>query len=368
MNSKNLLMILAIAIGSALLFNTSKEDYSEPIAVPDTMAAFADLDIDQVTRIEMTQGDTSVILERDESEWIVPSVWNYPGEKIDIEDLLADIRSITSPQQRASKPSSHSTFEIGEMAGLKISLRDSTGAALIDMVVGKRDGFQRSFIRLAGSDEVFSVSPNLRSRAGFAGSTLEAGRWTKKTLFELPQSAVVRRIHIQTPEESSLLTWKVESVEVTEESELLGGGEDPLWMVQAPADSEAVPADETTVKGIISSLKKVIAAEPVDPGDPGAAGLDPVTTFIEVELADGTKHTIQFGQESNLTVGGKGVAARVVGDSRVAMVREWTFSSLVKSGETLKAVIPDPPEDSSENLQPVPVPENVEGTEAGSDR
>ncbi len=241
MNPRNLSMLLAIIIGAGLLYYFEKDPYSGPTEVPVAIAAFTRLDVQQVMRIEMMQGTNSVVLERQADSWSVASVWDYPADHQEIDRLLADIRSIAAAHQRASKVASHSTFDVSDEAGLKIALKDSAGQTMTDLVIGKRDGFSRSFIRIAGSNEVYSVSPNLRARAAFAGSTLEAERWTDKVLFRLPADAVVRRMHIETPEGLSQLIWKPsENPPAPQEDEnpLVAGTEDPLWMVRSSAEGE----------------------------------------------------------------------------------------------------------------------------------
>ncbi|MGE4612893.1 MAG: DUF4340 domain-containing protein [Planctomycetota bacterium] len=361
MNPRNLSMLLAIIIGAGLLYYFEKDPYSGPTEVPVAIAAFTRLDVQQVMRIEMMQGTHSVVLERQADSWSVASVWDYPADHQEIDRLLADIRSIAAAHQRASKVASHSTFDVSDEAGLKIALKDSSGQTMTDLVIGKRDGFSRSFIRIAGSNEVYSVSPNLRARAAFAGSTLEAERWTDKVLFRLSADAVVRRMHIETPEGLSQLIWKPsENPPAPQEDEnpLVSGTEDPLWMVRSSAEGELFPADETTVKGIISSLKNVQAAWPMDPSDMAALGLDPASSFIEIELANGSIHTIQFGQERELPAGGQGFTARVVGDHRTVLVRQWIKDSLLKGADVLR-VAQDPPQDPDvpEDGAVVPVPE-----------
>ncbi|MEE2856309.1 MAG: DUF4340 domain-containing protein [Planctomycetota bacterium] len=368
MTPRNLSMLLAIIIGAGLLFYFEKDPYSEPTEVPVAIAAFTQLDVQQVARVEMMQGTHSVVLERQGDSWSVPSAWDYAADHQEINQLLTDIRSIAAAQQRASKVASHSTFDVNDEAGLKIALKDSSGQTMTDLVLGKRDGFGRSFIRIAGSNEVYSVSPNLRARAAFAGSTLEAGRWTDKMLFRLPADAVVRRMHIETPEGLSQLVWKASEkppVPQADENPLLAGSEDPLWMVRSSTDGELLPADETTVKGIISSLNNVQAAWPIDPSDMAALGLDPASSFIEVELSDGSIHTIQFGQERELPTGGQGFTARVVGDHRTVMVRQWIRDSLLKGADALRAA-QDPPQDPGvpEEGDALPVPEQDPATDS----
>ncbi len=342
MNSRNFAMVLAIIVGSGLLYYTNEDEYSDDVEIPTAISSFSGLAVDQVTRVEMMLGDSSVVLEREGEDWKVPSAWNYPADQAEIERLLLDIQSITGAHQRASKAQSHGTFEVGDRGGLKVALTDSAGKSLADLVIGKADGYQRSFIRIGGTDEVYSVAPNLRNRAGFAGGSLEAGRWTHKMLFQLPSDAVVTRMHIQTPEANAQLNWKSSPEPIPEDPAqvtVVAGSDDPLWMVRFSSEVESVPADDSTVKGIITALKNVQAAEPADPADASALGLEPVQSFIEIELADGSIHTIQFGSEQDLSVGGKGVAARVIGNHRTVLVRDWVKDSLLKVGEVLRAVV-----------------------------
>ena len=58
------LMILAIILGAPSRSLTSESDYTAPLETPLAIASWAELDINQVARIEMTKGDSSVLLVR----------------------------------------------------------------------------------------------------------------------------------------------------------------------------------------------------------------------------------------------------------------------------------------------------------------
>lgn len=350
MSSKTVqLMILAIIIGGASLYLTSKSDYTDPLETPVAIASLGQLDINQVARIEMTKGDSEVLLLRVSQGWSIPSAWDAPGDRAEISKLLNDIRSISSPEKRAASASNHSSFEVGSDAGLRISLQDATGVSLGDLVLGKRDGTGRTFIRISGEDEVYSVTPNLLFRAGFSGSSLEAGKWADKNLYQLSPAAEVQGLTIATPE--GLVQLKLD------EPVAAGSSEDEAapanWSIVEP---ESGPADRATVTGILSALKNVQAAEPADPTDLTTLGLEPPTSFIEGRLKDGSTFLLQFGHETELTGGGAGVFARVAGQNHAAVVRGWTRDSLLKNLDTLKATPPEP--EPGPELTPEPTVES----------
>ena len=139
-----------------------------------------------------------------------------------------------------------------------------------------------------------------------------------------------------------------------------------VWMIIEP---ETGPADETTVKGILSALKNVQSAEPADPSDLAALGLEPPNSFIEGELEDGSTFLIQFGLDTELAVGGDGVYARVAAKRSAAIIRSWVRDSLLKELDTLRATPPEPepaPEPAPEPT-PEPIPEPVVEPQPDSD-
>ena len=351
------LMILAIILGAASLYLTSESDYTAPLETPLAIASLAELDINQVARIEMTKGDSSVLLVRVNQGWSLPSAWDTPGDRAQISELLNQIRSIASPEKRASSASTHSNFQVGAEDGLRISLQDATGVSMGDLWLGKRDGTGRSFIRFSGSDEVYSVTPNLLFRPGFAGGSLEAGRWADRNLYQLPADAEVQSLTIATPEGLVRLKRQDVATAVTdEESTDTAEPADSSWVIVEP---ESGPADELTVKAILSALKNVQAAKPTDPSDLAALGLEPPHSFIEGELKDGSTFAIQFGLETPLTSGGNGVFGRVIGQKRVSVMRLWVRDSLLKKLDTLRAAPPEP--------EPLPAPQPDVEPEPGSD-
>ncbi|MEC9476682.1 MAG: DUF4340 domain-containing protein [Planctomycetota bacterium] len=359
------LMIFAIILGSASLYLTSRSDYTAPLETPVAIASLGQLDINQVARIEMTKGDSSVLLVRVNQGWSLPSAWDSPGDRTEIAKLLDDIRSISAPEKRASSSSNHSSFQVGSDAGLRIALQDATGASLGDLVLGKRDGTGRTFIRIFGEDEVYSVTPNLLFRAGFSGSSLDAGKWSDKSLYQLPASAEVQSLTMTSPQ--GLVRLQRQEPDTSDPAEDAATDTAPSqWTIVEP---EPGPADRATVTGILSALKNVQAAEPADPSDLTLLGLEPPTSFIEGELEDGSTFLIQFGLETELTGGGQGFYARVVGQRRVAVVRNWVRESLLKNHETLRATPPEPEPEPEPEPKPEPesTPEAAEELPADSD-
>lgn len=359
MSSKSvLLMILAIAIGAVSLYLNSESDYTGDLETPVAIASLSQLAVDQVASIEMTMGDSSLSLRRQNQDWSIPSAWDSPADREEVSRLLADIRSIGGPEKRASSASSHGDFQVGPVDGLRISLLDVSGSSLGDLVLGKTDGPGRSFIRISGEDAVYSVTPNLLFRSGFGGRTLNAGNWTDKNLFQLPASSEVRRLTIGSSE--GLVRLELEdstSADSTESSASSEGQEDRVWMIVEP---ERASADATTVKAILSSLKNVQSAEPTDPSDLAAIGLEPPGSFLEGELEDGSTFLLQFGHDTALTIAGQGVFARLGGQNRAVVVRTYVRDSLIKGLDTLQApeeqpqVQPDPPADPPTTADPDP--------------
>ena len=339
MSSKTVLwMIIIIVMGGVSLYVTSESDYTAPLETPVAIASFSQLDVEQVTRIEMTKGDSAVLLVRGDQGWQIPSAWDSPGDRVEIAKLLSDLRSIASAERRASSSTSHSDFQVDDDEGLRISLQDANGSSMGDLVLGKRDGSGRSFIRIAGQDEVYSVTPNLLFRSGFGGETLKVDSWADKNLFRLAPDANVVRLTIGSKEELIRLERSSpEETEVGAEAPLLDGVDDLAWMIVEP---ERVAADEATVSGILSSLKNVLAAEPADPTLLAEYGLEPPTEFIEMELSDGSTFIVAFGHEAALSVGGEGVYAKVVGANRVAILRSYVRDALLRPLETLRAAEP----------------------------
>ena len=341
-SKKVLLMILAIIIGGISLYLNSDSEYTVDLKIPVAIAALSELELDRVARIEMTKGDSSVVLVKENQDWSLPSAWDSPGDRAEIDRLLADIRAIADPEKRASSASSHDNFQVGPDAGLRISLLDSAGGSLCDLVLGKRDpdGSGRSFIRITGEDTVYSVTGNLLFRTGFGAGSLEAGNWTDKNLFRLPVNSEVRRLTIGSSDGVVRLERESTTVpDATQQPTETAEAEDPVWMIVEP---QRAAADDTTVKGVLSSLRNVRAAEPADPSDLAAIGLEPPNSFIEGELEDGSTFLLQFGHETPLIGGGEGVYARIAGHNRAVILRSYVRDSLIKGLDTLTANQPQP--------------------------
>ncbi|MAJ28323.1 hypothetical protein CBD41_02695 [bacterium TMED181] len=357
-----MIMVLLILVSGALLFVNQEKEYTEIAGPPEALSKFAQINPEMLDAIELRKGDVSYQILRKGREWFLPNLWDSAADRDEVIRLLDDLQSISDAEKRGESSASHSTFEVDSEKGIRVTLKNLDMATFVDLVIGKNDGNGKSFVRLADSDQVFSVKPNLRRRPALSGAEFSADQWYHKVLYQLPENAVVRELILNRGDMRIVLEWVPGAPAKTatgESGELVQSGTDPEWWIREP---ENVQADTNTVKGLISALKNVRSELPLDPTDTEAAGFKEPSASLEVVLVDDTRVILEFGSEQDLPFGGQGIAARIKGDDRIAVTPKWVRDGLIKSLEDLKVVEPvteDSPEsvgNTESAISPAPIP------------
>jgi len=135
-----------VLIAGVLFFESSSTDEK---------SAFSGLEEARVHAMEVSDLDTSIRIERGETQW---SVGGLLADATKIKDLLDKIITLDGSWPVASSASSAERFEVSnETYQRKLSFFDSEGEILESFLLGTSPSYQKVHARQAGSDEVFSV-------------------------------------------------------------------------------------------------------------------------------------------------------------------------------------------------------------------
>jgi len=342
------IMVILILVSAGLLYVDQREDYTEITGPPEELVLLAQLNQELIDAIELSKGDTSFQIRRKGKDWYLPTLWDSSADRDQILRFFDDLTAVSDAEKRGESSASHGTFEVDSEQGIRVVLKNLDMAPVVDLVLGKSDGTGRTFLRLSNQDQVFSVKPNLKRRPALSGEELSAQLWFHKMLYQLPEDSKVRELILTRGDDRIVLEWAPGAPAETvsgESGELVQSGTDPEWWIREP---ENLRADTNTVKGLISSMKNVRCEGPLDPDDEEGAGLDKPTASIEVILVDDSRIILEFGSPQELPFGGEGVAARLKGDPRIVVTRDWVRDGLIKGLEELKAVEPEVEEESGD--------------------
>ncbi len=107
---------------------------------------------------------------------------------------------------------------------------------------------------------------------------------------------------------------------------------DGSWQITQPV---ATGADQSVVNGIVDQIAgaEVVLTEPGAPDRLKAYGLDPAQASLELQLSNGTKHTLLVGTK---TFGGESVYTIVDGGKSVSLLSELLATSTARNLDTLR--------------------------------
>ncbi len=221
-----------------------------------------------VSRVRIECTASSVELERRGAAWVVLSRSGFPADGRVVEELLLRLRGISSADRVSEDASSLERFGVAEGAA-RIVLLSSEGELLADLRAGRSAELGRgSFLRLAGSDEVFRA-------AALDVPDCDPSHWIEGRLLDF-SPADVRALRGVLEGARSLHLVK---------------SEDGRW--QAVGEERALTAARVEPLLVVASN---LFVEDVRELEPEQAGLVPPALVLELELVGGTDLVLHLGR------------------------------------------------------------------------
>ena len=274
---------------------------------------FPDFNKEQVTKIEIIATDGTTTLSKQNGNWVVASMDNYPADSEGIADLLTKVGEFKNTQRVSSNREKQAEFEV-DSTGVEAKLIDAQDKVLAHLFVGKiTPGFLSSYVRAADSNDVYVAQGNLQSVFNKGTRT-----WKDRTIFDF-NKGIVTELNISSPEETVELRLDAEGT----------------WQMLKP---EAAAANTTEVDNLLTTLSGLDTDDFADAQDDLAEyGLDTPQSVISAALNDGTTATLFIGNEAE----GKLYVKRDDSNTVFRLFKS-NVDRLIKKSETLKAEAPPP--------------------------
>ena len=290
-------------------FGKSEHEKKVETATP----LFPNFDKEQVAKIEIIAIDGTTTLSKQNGNWIVTSMDNYPADSEGIAELLTKVGEFKNTQRVSNNPEKQAEFEV-DSTGVEAKLMDENDKLLAHLFVGKTTpGFLSSYVRPADSNDVYVAQGYLQSVFNKGTRT-----WKDRTIFDFNKGNVTE-LNISSPEE-------------TVELRLDANG---IWQMLKPETAAANTTEVDTLLTTFSGLNTDDFAEATDALSD--YGLDTPQSVISAALNDGTTATLYIGKEEE----GKLYAKR---DDKETVFRLFksNVDRLIKKSDTLKAEAPPP--------------------------
>ncbi len=350
-----LVILLAVVVIVEKPFDSSSEKIPE-----EELILFSDLNIDEITRININSRGSEVELKKINNQWKVQDEEKYfPVDEKAIDNLMNHLESMKVDEVVSENPENHVLFEV-DSQGAEVKVFTDGEMPVAHFFVGKNGpDFFSTYVRLADEDRVLQVAEYLKSHFD-------------KTLKMWKDRALIRA------EKENIRAFSIDKKDSEEIIRIARVADDEeKWEITSPIE---YPADEKPVNRIVNSFRNFMATDFVDPdqeeGDEeeGAEtaeesgegmeaeeerdageekveegklepdyGFEEPTMRVAVELDDNTTKVILFGNKLDE----RNYYAKREGEEWVYKLPEYRYEMFDKPLEEFKA-------------EPTPIPEPTE--------
>ena len=311
MKTKQLLILGAIFVVLVIVvllfenpFGQSEYEKKVETAIP----LFPNFNKEQVVKIEITATGETTTLSKQNDNWVVASMDNYPADGEGVAELLSKVTEFKNTQRVSNNPEKQLEFEV-DSTGVEAKLMDASDKVLAHLFVGKTTpGFLSSYMRPADSNDVYVAQGYLQSVFNKDTRT-----WKDRTIFNF-NKGIVTQLNIISPEETVELRLDA----------------DGAWQMLKPVAAAAKTTEVDALLTTFSGLDTDDFAEAKD--ELAEYGLDTPQSTISAVLNDGTTATLHVGKEEE----GKLYVKRDDKDTVFRLFKS-NVDRLMKKSDTLKA-------------------------------
>lgn len=316
MKTKQLLILGTIFIVLTIIvllfenpFGQSEYEKKVETATP----LFLNFNKEHVAKIEIIAAGETTTLSKQDDNWVVTSMDNYPADSDGITELLSKVAAFKNTQRVSNNPEKQAEFEV-DSTGVEAKLMDANGTLLAHLFVGKTTpGFLSSYVRAADSNDVYVAQ-------GYPQSVFNKGTrtWKDRTIFDF-NKGIVTQLNISSPEETVELRLDA----------------DGTWQMLKPVAAAVKQSEIDSLLTTLSGLDTDDFAEMTD--DLSEYGLDIPQSTISAVRNDGTTATLSIGKEEE----GKLYVKRDDKDIVFRLFKS-NVDRLIKKSDTFKAEDPPP--------------------------
>ena len=279
MKTKQLLVLIGVLVVLALLvliFENPFGKSEEQKKVEEAGLLFPYFNKADVAKIEIIGafGLTTTILAKQNDQWLVESMDNYPADQTAVQELLDKVAEMKTIERASSNPEKQAVFQV-DSSGVEAKLADASGNLLAHLFAGKTTpGIFDSYVRAADSNDVYIVKGHLKS-------TFDKGyrSWRDRTIFSFLKEDVTQ------------LTIRSGEEEIELQIDAAGA-----WQMLKPLVSAADGAEVEAITELMSSLE---TDDFVEPKELSEYELDAPKMSITATLKDGSVRTLLIGKEES---------------------------------------------------------------------
>ena len=279
MKIKQLLVLIGVLVVLGLLvliFENPFGKSEKQKKVEGAQLLFPYLSKESVAKIEIIGafGLSTTILAKQNDQWLVETMDNYPADQTAVKELLDQVAEMKTLERASSNPEKQAVFQV-DSSGVEAKLTDASGNLLAHLFAGKTTpGIFDSYVRAADSNDVYIVKGNLKL-------TLDKGyrSWRERSIFSFLKEDVTH------------LTIRSEEEEIELQVDAAG-----VWQMLKPLISAADGTEVEAIMDLMSSLETDDFAEAKDLSE---YGLDAPKMSITAAFKDGSARTLLIGVEEN---------------------------------------------------------------------
>ena len=279
MKTKQLLVLIGVLVILGLLVLILENPFGkseEQKKVEEAGLLFPFFNKENVAKIEIISafGLTTTTLVKQNDQWLVASMDNYPADQTAVTELLDKVAEMKTIHLASSNPEKQSVFQV-DSSGVEAKLTDAGGNLLAHLFAGKTTPeIFNSYIRAADSNDVYIIK-------GYLKATFDKGyrSWRDRTIFAFLKEDVTH------------LTIQSEAEEIELQIDAAGA-----WQMLKPLVSAADGTEVETTTDLMSSLETDDFAESKDLSE---YGLDTPKMSVTATLKDGSARTLLIGMEES---------------------------------------------------------------------
>ena len=279
MKIKQLLVLIGVLVVLGLLvliFENPFGKSEKQKKVEGAHLLFPSFSKESVAKIEIigTFGLSTTILAKQNDQWLVETMDNYPADQMAVKELLDQVAEMKTLERASSNPEKQAVFQV-DSSGVEAKLTDASGNLLAHLFAGKTTpGIFDSYVRAADSNDVYIVKGNLKL-------TLDKGyrSWRDRSIFSFLKEDVTH------------LTIRSEEEDIELQIDAAGA-----WQMLKPIVSAADGTEVEAITDLMSSLETDDFAEAKDLSE---YGLDAPKMSITAAFKDGAARTLLIGIEED---------------------------------------------------------------------
>jgi len=240
-------------------------------------------------------------------QWHITTYFQAKARNNQVETLLGNLIDMTG-KVRTSTPEHHEKFGITDNSGIHIILKDATGKAMANLIVGRKpEDAGSSFVRFAGKDKVYFGDKNILSDLKVNGTVDTLTRFNAKGFVDL-EAVKQKTDDLETialvAGKKQLVLKKIEKeVEVTKPDSTIVKEMQKIWVLSQ--NDKEIELEKAELDKFFRDVTSIRASEVVDRigntltdmNKPRQYGLGRPSHYIVFKQPGKKQENIIFGKE-----------------------------------------------------------------------